>query len=248
MRRYLLPEAQLSTLPAGVINGELTLTQEQFKRQLQLAHSAYVAGAPGFHLYVGLSGVLPNGNGAKYYWFLNFYAPEACNEPFWTATATKQEMLDFALEKSEQLHPRLAEIVQLTHADDIRAPPIVFRDLLLHDIPDGRITLLGDAVHPMAPCKKGILYDRPVKANETAVRGEGGSHALEDALNLAEAIAGSTVESIPVSLKAYEDEMLPRGRGGVERSRAVLEPGKGADMTFAWGQPFKFAALPSDLS
>ena len=77
-------------------------------------------------------------------------------EPFWTAAATKQEMYDFALAKTKALDPTFSRVVRLTDPSDIKAPPIVFRDLLLDDdaIPNGRITLLGDAAHPMAPCKR----------------------------------------------------------------------------------------------
>lgn len=156
VRSYLVPTQKPSTLPAGVLNGEVTLRGDEFKQQLALAHSAYVAAAENFHLYVGLKDVSEDGEEARYYWYLNFYDPEAAREPFWTATATKQEMYTSALEKIKVLDPAYSRIVRLTSANDIRAPPIVFRDLLLEDdaIPQGRVTLLGDAAHPMAPCKK----------------------------------------------------------------------------------------------
>lgn len=156
MRAHILPATKPKTLPAGVINGELELTGDAFERQLSLGNSAYVAGAEGFHLYVGLSSVFPDASGGKYYWFLNFYEPKAVGEPFWTARASKKEMLDFALKKTEGISPRFREIVQLTPESGIRSPPIVFRDLLIDSIPEGRITLIGDAAHPMAPCKLAV--------------------------------------------------------------------------------------------
>ena len=157
VRDHLLPSTKLSALPAGVINGELVVDKAQFEGQLKLANSAYVAAAQGFHLYVGLNRVLQDKNGARYYWYLNFYDPKALDEPYWTATATKVQMHDFALKKSDGLAPIFSEIVHLTRPEDIRAPPIVFRDLLLDGIPEGRITLLGDAAHPMAPCEFTVL-------------------------------------------------------------------------------------------
>lgn len=138
-----------------MINGEVTLHGDEFENQLKLAHSAYVAAAENFHVYVGLKEVLEQGAAGRFYWFLNYYDPEAAQEPFWTASATQQEMYDFALAKTKALDPTFSRIVRSTDASDIKAPPIVFRDLLMEDdaIPDGRITLLGDAAHPMAPCK-----------------------------------------------------------------------------------------------
>lgn len=154
VRTKILPSVHLSNLPAGVINGEVTLSKEHFENQLQLAHSAYVAASSSYHLYVGLKSVLPNGAGADYYWYLNFYDHKAAyDQPFWTATASKQEMYDFAIQKTASLDPRFSEIVRLTNVEGIRAPPIVFRDLLLEELPGARVTLLGDAAHPMAPCK-----------------------------------------------------------------------------------------------
>ena len=136
-----------------MINGELQLTGDAFKRQLELGNSAYVAGGEGFHLYVGLSSVFSDASGGNYYWFLNVYDPQAINEPYWTASASKREMLDYALEKTKALHPRFGEIVRLTSEEGILARPIVFRDLEIDSIPNGCITLIGDAAHPMAPCK-----------------------------------------------------------------------------------------------
>jgi hypothetical protein len=155
VRSHLIPYQRPSTLPAGVINGEVTLSGDEFKYQLDLAHSAYVAAAESFHLYVGLKEVSVDGKKATYYWYLNFYDPEAANEPYWTAQASKEAMYKFAVQKTQALNPTYSKIVHLTDMNNIRAPPIVFRDSLLNEdaIPLGRITLLGDAAHPMAPCK-----------------------------------------------------------------------------------------------
>ena len=164
-----MPHQKPCTLPAGVINGEVTLSGDEFKYQLDLAHSAYVAAAESFHLYVGLKEVSADGTAATYYWYLNFYDPEAANEPYWTASASKEEMYKFAVQKTQPLDPTYSRIVHLTDSKSIRAPPIVFRDLLLNDdaIPLGRVTLLGDAAHPMAPCKLFSTQFRCYVANKT---------------------------------------------------------------------------------
>ena len=77
---------------------------------------------------------------------------------YWTAQASKEELYDFVLEKTKPLHPRFTEVIHSTKSSEIGKPPIVFRDLSLEDIPDGNITLLGDAAHPMAPCKLSLLF------------------------------------------------------------------------------------------
>ncbi len=66
----------------------------------------------------------------------------------------------------------------------------------------GRVTLLGDAAHPMTP-----------------YLGQGGCQAIEDALALARALAsGKIVED---ALRAYEAERIPRTTMFVKRSNAV---------------------------
>lgn len=66
-------------------------------------------------------------------------------------------------------------------------------------------------------------------------------------MNLADILAQVAKNDVLSALKDYETEMLPRGRGAVSRSRAVLDPENGARSTFAWGQDFQFADLPDDL-
>lgn len=75
----------------------------------------------------------------------------------------------------------------------------------------------------------------------------GGSNALEDALRLGDALASAVKEDVPSVLKTYQEEMLPRGRGAVSRSRAVLDSNNGAQSTHAWGQDFRIENLPDYL-
>jgi 2-polyprenyl-6-methoxyphenol hydroxylase-like FAD-dependent oxidoreductase len=85
------------------------------------------------------------------------------------------------------------------------------RDILRHDIYDrpvlrswgaGRMTLLGDAAHPMTPNM-----------------GQGACQALEDAVVLAQCLAGA--HHIAAALRAYERLRIRRANGFVIRSRQV---------------------------
>lgn len=93
----------------------------------------------------------------------------------------------------------------------------------------------------------GGVFTRFALAHILAVRGEGGSNALEDALNLADVIGQTSKTELVSALKKHEEEMLPRGRAAVSRSRAVLDAENGARSTFAWGQDFKWEDLPQCL-
>ena len=164
MRNHLVPSARARPLPAGTINGELTLNGDSLTRQLDLANSAYVAAAENYHIYVGLKQVFADGERAAYYWFLNFYDTEAAKQGdnFWTASASKQDMYDFVVEKTKSLYPKYTEIVRRTNVEDMVTPPIKLKDLELDRIPEGRITLLGDAVS----CQNLMFDSRPLLMQE----------------------------------------------------------------------------------
>ncbi|KAF7726138.1 hypothetical protein EC973_009030 [Apophysomyces ossiformis] len=67
----------------------------------------------------------------------------------------------------------------------------------------GRLTLIGDAAHPM-----------------TNFRGEGGNHAILDAILLANALsdAHKGKNSLAEAVRTYQEEMVPRGRSAVIES------------------------------
>jgi salicylate hydroxylase len=58
---------------------------------------------------------------------------------------------------------------------------------------NGRLTLLGDAAHPMLPHL-----------------GQGGNQAIEDGVALAILLAGRSASDVPAALRAYEDLRRPR--------------------------------------
>lgn len=72
------------------------------------------------------------------------------------------------------------------------------------------------------------------------VRGEGGCHAIQDALNLGRALSSSSKEDVTAALPNFQKEMLQRGNEAVQRSRAVLGIGSGTNTDTAWGQKFQF--------
>lgn len=66
----------------------------------------------------------------------------------------------------------------------------------------GRVTLLGDAAHPMTP-----------------YLGQGGCQAIEDAVVLGECFRATA--SVTAALRVYEDRRVPRANAFVRRSRGV---------------------------
>ncbi|MCJ1245622.1 hypothetical protein MMC30_002826 [Trapelia coarctata] len=203
---------QLNRVPLATIWGEVTLTKEQYEHQVALAPSFYMAQAEDFRIFIATKGVSEDKATSRYYWFVSWIDPAAAEHDFWTLHASREELLEYAATKVAGAHPKFLEVIQLTKPEGIVCPPIRLRDWLPGDIPRGRVTLLGDAIHPM-----------------TFFRGEGANHALQDGLKLANVLAeafgpeGPEGPDIADTLEVYEKEMLQRGRDAVLESRAAAE-------------------------
>lgn len=162
MREYLISRPNKETLQTNafaVIVGETTLTGVEFERQLSLSHSAYlgVSDSKTLSIFVGLDKVSEDGKTGYYYWYLMIPDEHTGDSDHWTRHATKTERLNKAFEYGKQLDDRFTEIIKLTPEEGMRADLFSFRDaeILEHEVKcgSGRVTMLGDAAHPMAPCK-----------------------------------------------------------------------------------------------
>lgn len=83
-------------------------------------------------------------------------ADEKASRPnYWTTTATQAEMHAFVMESLDRqpVDPKYAEVFRATPVEGIVHPPLRMRDMVPPELPRGSITLLGDAIHCMVPCK-----------------------------------------------------------------------------------------------
>ncbi|KAF3059581.1 FAD-dependent urate hydroxylase [Daldinia childiae] len=216
----------LQPIPNCMICGETTLSGEAFERQLSLAHSCYVAVGPAstnYFLFVGLNRVSSDGKSGRYYWFIAEKDPSIANENHWTKSASQAELYDHVIKLTSGLEPRFSEVIESTSVSEVKPKPFIIRDAEIEHLPVGRITLLGDAAHPMSP-----------------FRGEGGAHALLDALNLSKAIGqlkSNDTSEIESLFGPYQKEMLERGARAVKASRSQHTFETIADGNIvAWGQ------------
>ncbi|MCJ1437322.1 hypothetical protein MMC27_006709 [Xylographa pallens] len=214
---------QLNRVCTGMILGNATLSKVQYEAQLENARSFYFITGRGFRMLIGLVSVAEDKATAHYYWAINWLDPEAGNPNFWALKAPPADRLAFVLEMTEGVDERFAVVIKATKVEDMAAP-LAFKDLVPMEIPRGRVSLLGDAAHPMTPA-----------------RGEGANNAIQDGLNLAKVInaemamtEGLTGEKcdVPSLLKTYEEEMRERNTKSVLGSRkAALDGSGGLSMT-----------------
>jgi salicylate hydroxylase len=117
-----------------------------------------------------------------------------------------QALKEEALRRCPAWHDPIPQILAETPVSLISGYPAYDRDLLTSELlpAESRVTLIGDAAHPMSPFK-----------------GQGANQALLDALSLARAIyrtAATDEGSVKNALREFEAEMLPRSAVKVKAS------------------------------
>jgi hypothetical protein len=150
----------LKPIPLAIILGETVLSGEALERQLQLGYSAWLTFYTNVRLFSGVRNMRPDGKSADIYWLI-FYDDDKVAEPdHWLKTATPAEKYDYALNNLSELDPKFQEVLKLTGAEGVKDFPLIFWDALIEELPTSRVTLLGDAVHPMTPCMTHHLFFR----------------------------------------------------------------------------------------
>lgn len=202
----------LKTIPICTVIGELDLSGDAFRHQLELAHSAYnaVSTNPRFVTLNGLHYVHPDGRSGRFYW--NFMEEdETVDDPnHWMRTATPKQKHDYVMERVRAgLPTRLREAFELTPVDGIKDRFHLFRDVKLENVPAERAILVGDAAHVMTP-----------------FRGLGGYNAFVDAFAISKHLIelhdqneDGNIAAIRATIDAYNAEMLQRGHAAVQISR-----------------------------
>ena len=135
-------------------------------------------------------GTVPIGHGQTY-WFATQNAPAGIQH---APGGVHAYLLDL-FKGWDALIPR---VLQATPEENILRTDIHDRAPVAH-WSQGRVTLLGDAAHPMTPNM-----------------GQGGGQAVEDAVVLAGCLAREA--DIPTALAAYERRRIPRANSFVTRS------------------------------
>lgn len=240
IRKHLLHgQDVMRPLPIGSIVGEVELTGDDFARQLELAHSAYVVLDNGpASLFAALNKVSPDGKMGYWYFILHWVDAEAAKatdeNPYWTVNASREELAAFVRERVKGYPDHLRVLVDKTPAERYKRPGIVLQgvELSADQLPAKRVMLIGDAAHSMTPCEFHsfpLIIPVNVLMNWVyLVRGEAGINALQDGVTLGRTITrirdtqarGSDFEKM---MGDFRDDMLGRGARAIRVSNPVLE-------------------------
>ena len=151
-------------------------------------------------------GAIPLGD-QQLYWFTTELVPAGLQDP--------DDPREIILKSLEKWHAPIGAIIRATPADAILRTDIFDRPPR-QPWGRGRVTLLGDAAHPMTPNM-----------------GQGGGQAVEDAVVLAEELG--VAENSEIALRAYERKRYTRTKFFVDNSRraSTLAHGTTPLMRFA---------------
>jgi 2-polyprenyl-6-methoxyphenol hydroxylase-like FAD-dependent oxidoreductase len=138
-------------------------------------------------------------SGDRVYWYATDNLPEGGREE---PEAAKTRLIDLF----KNWHAPIADVLDATEAARILRNDIYDRDPVDH-WGAGRVTLLGDAAHPMTPNL-----------------GQGACQAIEDGIVLARQLASA--REVPSALRAYESLRIPRTASVVTTSRRVGQMGQ----------------------
>ena len=158
----------------------------------------------------------------RVYWFATANAPEGEKDgPPVSLTGTKATLLRLF----SGWHRPVANLVQAAEEGTILRTDIYDREPLGEHWGEGRVTLLGDAAHPMTPNL-----------------GQGACQAIEDAVVLARCLGerGATAES----LRSYERLRSDRVAMVVRRSRRVGMVGQVKNPAICWLRDRALAMIP----
>lgn len=154
----------MKPLPIGSIFGEIELSGSEFSEQLTLSHSNYIVMDPRLAtedqtaIFCALNRVSPDGKSGFYYFILLWVdqdAPKHAGEKRWTELATQEQLAAFAREKTQGYPDKLRALVDKIPTEGYNTPGFQLQsvDLEPSQLPAGRVLLIGDAAHSMAPCK-----------------------------------------------------------------------------------------------
>ncbi|HKV58560.1 MAG TPA: FAD-dependent monooxygenase [Ktedonobacteraceae bacterium] len=152
-------------------------------------------------------GLVPLSEG-RIYWFATLNTPEGTPDP---QTGRKQHLLKLF----HTCHAPVSAVIEATDEAVILHNDIYDRPSLSH-WSNGRVTLLGDAAHPMTPNM-----------------GQGACQAIEDAVTLATCL--TTQSTIASALQAYEAQRLKQANKVVQRSYRIGQVAQ-------WEQPLAMQA------
>jgi 2-polyprenyl-6-methoxyphenol hydroxylase-like FAD-dependent oxidoreductase len=178
----------------------------------KLGNAVILATAQGVHLQMGMMSMAPDRSRAHYYWAIMPRRENPKELSDWvTHQASKQELYDFVVELTKDLHPLIKDLVNFGGQEALSVPQVRFLEFeppSPEAMKEKRVIVLGDAAHSMIP-----------------FRGAGANTAILDACDLGGLLVEANKEGKDFAgvLPQYHELMVPRGQENIRSSHAAGE-------------------------
>ena len=228
--------------------GEVDLPPALYEPLRKLGNAAMVSAAPGgCRQQIGMLSMAEDKSSAHYFWAVMPRRDDPKQLSDWVQQASKQEIYDFAMDMTKDLYPVASDLIRHGGPDAISSPQPRFLEFYApDDLPEGRVTILGDAAHAMIPyvklCVDFVLRHPLIILICFRFRGAGANTAILDACDLAKLLIASWEEKRDFSavVKPYKQVMIPRGKENVLSSRAAGDVGgEDGNPAAAWMKMFQ---------
>jgi 2-polyprenyl-6-methoxyphenol hydroxylase-like FAD-dependent oxidoreductase len=129
--------------------GEVDLGPEQYEPLRRIATAAIQTSGPGMRQMIGMLSMSEDRSTSHWFWALmpRRDDPQALSD--WIQHATKDELYNYAIESTKSLHPIASDIIKHGGPEAILDTQPKFMEFVTPQLPEGRVTVLGDAAHAM---------------------------------------------------------------------------------------------------
>lgn len=161
IRAQLLGGFEGTLSPYVMFQGNVTLSHDDYERILRNSNTGAMFGAPRTKCYILLLDRLSDGK-ALFNWAVAYRSTQPDVDHAWAQSASAQALYDAAAEKVQGLPPYLVAAVKQTGAEGMHTPPNKMIETVLpaDSLPNGRVTLVGDAAHSMVRNTSHPVSDR----------------------------------------------------------------------------------------
>ncbi|TGO71047.1 hypothetical protein BELL_0626g00010 [Botrytis elliptica] len=242
-QHFLKGQDVMKPLPIGSIFGEISLSGDDFSEQLTNSHSNYIVMDPRLSgdeqtaIFCALNRVSPDGKTGYYYYILLWVDKNTpkVGEKKWTESASQEQLAAFARERTNHYPYKLRSLVDKIPTEGYNTPGFQLQSVELEpeQLPPGRVLLIGDAAHSMAPSLDALNYKLTLRIK---VRALAANTAFVDAFRLSDVLTRArdtqaSGEALNDLISAFNEDMISRGKFASGVSNTVLE---------AYGEEAKF--------
>lgn len=161
-KHFLRGHDVMKPLPIGSLVGQWELSNGDFARQLALGHFAYIVINSAANngekdeqcsLFAALDKVSPDAKTGYHCFILHWIDERASSStdesPYWTVTATRDQLTIFARRKTEQYPEHLRVLIESVPVSRYKMPGITLQsvELTAEQRPATRAMVIGDAAH-----------------------------------------------------------------------------------------------------